>query len=80
MSETITIRKIAGGIGAEIGGVDLSRELSDETIKAIYRAWLDHVVIFFRGQNLTSAQYLAFAERMGEPVEYPFVEIGRAHV
>jgi taurine dioxygenase len=69
----LTIRKIAGGIGAEIGGVDLSRELSDDTLQAIHRAWMDHVVIFFRGQTLSSAQYLAFAERMGEPIEYPFV-------
>jgi taurine dioxygenase len=78
MSESaITIRKIAGAtgtIGAEISGVDLARELSEETIAAIYRAWLDHVVIFFRDQELTSARYLAFAERMGTPVEYPFIK------
>jgi taurine dioxygenase len=61
-------------IGAEIGGVDLSRELADETVAEIRRAWLDHVVIFFRDQELTSAQYLAFAERFGTPVEYPFVK------
>lgn len=70
----ITIQKIAGAIGAEIGGVDLRRELSDETIAEIRRAWLDHVVIFFRDQEVTSAQYLAFAERFGAPVEYPFIQ------
>ncbi len=73
----ITVTKIAetiGTIGAEIGGVDLSRELPDETIAEIRRAWLEHVVIFFRDQNLTSAQYLAFTERFGTPVEYPFVK------
>ena len=69
----ITIQKIAGMIGAEIGGVDLRRELADETIAEIRRAWLDHVVIFFRDQDITSAQYLAFAERFGQPVEYPFI-------
>src|SRR5262249_13843594 len=51
----------------------LTRELSDEALQAIHRAWLDHVVIFFRDQHLTPAQYLAFAEHMGEPVEYPFI-------
>ena len=69
----ITVTKIAGGIGAEIGGVDLRRELSDDTIAEIRRAWNEHVVIFFRDQDLSSAQYLAFAGRFGEPVEYPFI-------
>ena len=74
MSESaITIQKIAGAIGAEIGGVDLRRELSDDTIAEIRRAWNEHVVIFFRDQELSSAQYLAFAERIGKPVEYPFI-------
>ena len=69
----IKITPIAGAIGAEIGGVDLRRELADETIAEIYRAWNEHVVIFFREQELTNAQYLAFAERIGKPVEYPLV-------
>lgn len=72
MSE-IAITKIAGDIGAEIGGVDLRRELADATVAAIRRAWHEHVVIFFRDQELSSAQYLAFAERIGKPVEYPFI-------
>jgi taurine dioxygenase len=69
----ITIQKIAGAIGAEISGVDLRRELSDDTIAEIRRAWLEHVVIFFRDQEISSAQFLAFAERFGMPVEYPFI-------
>lgn len=71
---TVTVRKIADAIGAEIDGVDLARELDDDTIAAIRRAWLEHVVIFFRDQHLTSAQYLAVAERFGKPIEYPFVK------
>ena len=74
MSETgITIQKIAGAIGAEIGGVDLRRELAEETIAEIRRAWNEHLVIFFRDQDITSAHFLAFAERFGTPVEYPFI-------
>ena len=69
----ITVTKIAGAIGAEIGGVDLRRELSDDTIAEIRRLWNEHVVIFFRDQALESAQSLAFAERIGKPVEYPFI-------
>jgi taurine dioxygenase len=70
---SIEVRPISGAVGAEIGGVDLSRDLGAETIRQIRQAWLDHLVIFFRDQNLTPAQFLAIAAHMGEPMEYPFV-------
>jgi alpha-ketoglutarate-dependent taurine dioxygenase len=71
--DSVDVRPVSGAIGAEIGGVDLARDLPAETIAAIRRALLDHCVIFFRDQQLTSEQYLAFARRFGEPIEYPFV-------
>jgi taurine dioxygenase len=70
---TITVTPIAGALGAEIGGADLGADLSDETVTEIRRAWLDHLVVFFRDQELAPAEFLAFARRIGEPVEYPFV-------
>lgn len=71
---TIEIRRMSGALGAEITGVDLAKRLSDEQVAEIRRAWLDNLVVFFRGQPLTPAQYMAFAERFGEPVEYPMVK------
>ncbi|MDB5812566.1 MAG: taurine dioxygenase [Betaproteobacteria bacterium] len=68
------IKKIAGALGAEVSGVDLAREFDPATIDAIRRAWLEHCVIFFREQSLTSAQFMALAECFGTPVEYPFVK------
>src|SRR3546814_257447 len=73
-NSTITVAPIAGAIGAEISGVDLSAALSDDTVAAIRRALLDHLVVFFRGQQLTPRQLMAFAGRFGEPVAYPFVK------
>ncbi len=67
------IHPIAGALGAEIRGVDLSAPLGERTVGAIRRALLDHLVVFFRGQDLTPAMFRAFAERFGAPVEYPFV-------
>jgi taurine dioxygenase len=67
------IIQVGGNIGAELHGVDLSSELPKPTVAAIRQALLDHLVVFFRDQNLTSAQYLAFATRIGAPVRYPFV-------
>ena len=70
----IEVRPIAGALGAEIAGVDLHGELSDAAIAAIRRAWLKHCVIFFRDQALAPAQFLSFARRFGEIVEYPFIK------
>jgi taurine dioxygenase len=69
----LTVQPIAGSIGAEIGGVDLDGDLPDAVIAEIRRVWLDHGVVFFRDQELTPERFLAFAKRIGEPAEYPFV-------
>jgi taurine dioxygenase len=71
---SLEIHPLAGAIGAEISGVDLGGEVDDDTILAIRRAWLDHLVIFFRGQPLPPARFLALARRFGGPIEYPFVK------
>jgi taurine dioxygenase len=70
---SIQSRPIALALGAEIVGVDLAEDLDDGTIAAIRRAWLDHLVIFFRRQTLPPERFLAFARHFGEAVEYPFI-------
>jgi len=70
----IGVRRVAGALGAEILGVDLSKPLAAETVAEIRRAWLENLVVFFREQKLTFAQYMAFAESMGTTIEYPFVK------
>ena len=73
-NQPIEVRPLAGALGAEIFGVDLSRALDAETVAAIRRTWLEHLVIFFRDQTLPPAQFLNFARQFGEPIEYPFVK------
>ncbi len=70
----IEVRRRAGALGAEIQGVDLSRPLPNETFREIKQAWLDHLVVFFRKQELTAGQFMLFAEQFGVPVEYPMIE------
>ena len=65
------IRRLAGALGAEVLGVDLSRNFPEAQIRT---AFLEHQVIFFRDQTLTPAQFMAFARCMGGPIEYPFVK------
>ena len=72
--QSFEIRPVGGAIGAELLGVDLSRELSAETVASIRRALLDHLVAFFPAQHLTPERFLAFSRRFGQPIEYPFVK------
>jgi len=65
------IHPIAGALGAEIAGINLSRPLAADAVAAIRRALLEHLVIFFRGQNLEPQHQLAFARAFGEPLAYP---------
>lgn len=71
---TITATKIAGALGAEIDGIDLSQPLDDAAISEVRAALNEHKVIFFRDQEITPKQHLAFAKRFGEVVEYPMVK------
>jgi taurine dioxygenase len=70
----VTVKRISGALGAEVGNVDLAQDLSDETIAEIRSALLEHKVVFFRDQDITPHQQLAFAKRFGEIVEYPMVK------
>lgn len=69
----IAVRPIAGALGAQIEGVDIAAGLDADTIAEIRRAFLDHNVIFLRGQDITPAQFLGFAKQFGQPSEYPFL-------
>jgi taurine dioxygenase len=71
---TIEVAPIAGSLGAEITGVELACDLDADTVAEIRRAWLEHLVVFFRAQRLEPEEFLTFARRLGEPVEYPFVK------
>ena len=70
----MNIRKVAGALGAEITGVDLAGGISPALAAQIRQVFLDHGVIFLRGQQLDPSQFMAFARAMGQPVEYPFVK------
>ena len=67
----IEVRRIAGALGAEIHGVDVSGPLAEEIIAEIRQAFLDHQVVFLREQKLAPQRLLAFAQQFGQPMEYP---------
>jgi taurine dioxygenase len=70
----IEARRIAGALGAEVRGVALSRPLPTAQLDELRRLRREHLVLFFRDQDLDPAQFMAFARQLGEPVEYPMVK------
>jgi len=67
----IDVRPIAGALGAEIFGVDLSRELDAATVAEIRRAFMEHLVVFFRDQEITDEQLAQFGRCFGELAPLP---------
>jgi len=68
-----TVKRLGATIGAEIRGVDITSDLSDDVIAEIRDALHAYKVIFFRDQPLTPAQHVAFAARFGELEVHPFI-------
>ena len=64
---SLEIRPLAGNIGAEIFGPDLTQPLAAETVAEIRATLLTWKVVFFRDQHLTQAQHVAFGRQFGEP-------------
>ncbi|MEF7617063.1 TauD/TfdA family dioxygenase [Aquincola sp. MAHUQ-54] len=61
----VEIRPLAGPLGAEVFGLDLSRPLADDDFARIHRAHLDHHVLVFRDLRITPGEQVAFSRRFG---------------
>lgn len=73
--ETLTARRIAGPLGAEIEGVDLSKPLEERQFAELNDALLSHQVLFLRGQQgMDEAAHLDFAGRFGALSVYPVLK------
>ena len=66
-------------IGAELHGIDLASTLPDETIADIRSALLTYKVIFFRDQDISEDQHIAFARRFGDLEVHPITPKDQAH-
>ena len=68
---TPEVRPLAGALGAEVFGIDLST-LDSDGFATVQQAFLDHQVLVFRDQDLDPQAYVEVATRFGAPVPYPF--------
>lgn len=67
----LTIQSVGATIGAEVGGVDLAAPISGETRDALKALLLKYKVLFFRDQEITRDQQVAFALNFGELYAHP---------
>ena len=67
----LDVRPMTPAIGAEIHDIDLGASDIRESIPAIRAALLKHGVIFFRNQELTQEQHIAFARHFGDLEIHP---------
>jgi taurine dioxygenase len=62
----LKIKRSSAPLGAEILGVDLSKDIDEATFREIVGLFHEHEVVYFRDQKLTPAQHVAFSRRFGE--------------
>ena len=70
---TLAVRGLTPIIGAEVTGLNLTRELTDEQLTELKTAFLDHHVLVFRDQDITVEDHKRLAASFGElrPVNPP---------
>ena len=74
MNNGLEVRPLTGALGAEIVGINLSKGVSNQAFENIHQAWLDHLVIYFRNQDLTPIQHRDFTARFFALEDHPYVE------
>ncbi len=70
--QTVQVTPLNPTIGAEIRGVDLSRDISNQQFDEIHRAFADHSVVFFKEQQpIPPEKQIALGRRFGELHAHP---------
>jgi len=65
-SPRFQVRKLTPNLGAELIGVDLREDMTDDLFDDIYQAFLEHQVLLLGAQELPPAAQVNFARRFGE--------------
>ena len=60
-----SLHKLHNSLGVEVRGLDLSRPLETETRDALVQAWVNHLILLFREQELSPENQRAFCEQFG---------------
>jgi taurine dioxygenase len=68
---SLTVRPAAGALGAIVEGVDLRRPLHADEVDRLHQLLLEHLVLFFPGQDLDDDEHLQFALSFGDYYTHP---------
>jgi taurine dioxygenase len=71
-ASSFDVRRLTATIGAELRDADLAAvSRSDELFVELRTLLLQHKVLFFRDQDITRAEHVALAERLGPLEDHP---------
>ncbi len=76
---TLVVRPLSAALGAEIIGVDLSKDVDESVCAQIRDAWHQHLVILLRDQELSEEDQVRFAEMFGPPAVIHTKQFVRRH-
>jgi taurine dioxygenase len=62
----LSIRNLDAPLGAEVGGIDVSKPLPQSDIDAIENAWRERLVVVVHDQKLSDPQLIAFSRNFGD--------------
>jgi len=65
----INFKPLSDALGAEVIGINIADNHSNEIISEIRKVWLRHKILLFRGQEVTIEQQKTFALRFGDLIE-----------
>lgn len=75
--QLIEVHPVTNTIGAEVTGIDLKQPLSEQAFGEIHRAWLEHFVLFFPEQFVSTEQLKALLSHFGDLHETRWSRLGR---
>ena len=75
ISIQLPVTPLDNPVAAEVAGLDLSQNLSDQTIQDLHKAWMTYPVLIIRGQELNPEQQLAYSRRFGDLQRHTVKEI-----
>lgn len=64
-SPLVQVRPLSPNVGAEVSGLDLRQPLDAAVQRQLYDALMQHLVLFFRGQDIAPRDQVAFARGFG---------------
>jgi taurine dioxygenase len=68
----VTVKKVGVHLGAEVSGIDLRKPLSDAQFEAIDAALVEHELLIFRNQDISSDDLMRFGRRFNPLTVHPF--------